>query len=327
LTASDSTRPDVSIVIVSYNTRELTLECLRTIFAETHRTALEVVVVDNASADGSARAVRERFPALRVIPLADNFGFGRAVNHGAERCTGRYLLLLNPDTRILDGAIDRLVALADGLRAARIFGGVTLNDDGSINPSSCWRRPSAWSVLCQGLGLTALFPRSRLFSPQTVRVDPHRQTQDVDIVSGGFLLIDRELWVELEGFDPAYFFYGEDFDLCLRAARRGASPVVFPSVRIVHHGGRSPLANAERLVRLFRAQTRLYATHWSAAENALGRAALISWILTRRLAYRVAGRSNEAQVWDEVWRRRVEFLTGRVDARALPPIRELSTPG
>lgn len=318
---SDKPAIDVSIVIVSYNTRELTLECLRTIYAETRTTAFEVVVVDNASADASAEAVRAAFPKVKVHALAENYGFGRAVNYGAERGSGRYLLMLNPDTRLLDGALDRLLSLADARPAARIFGGVTLNEDGSINASSCWNRPSLWSVVCQAIGLTALFRGLRWFSPQTVRVRGDVEEQRVDIVSGGFLLAERALWLELGGFDPAYFFYGEDFDLCLRAESFGASPVVFPSVRIIHHGGRSPLANSERLVRLFRAHARLWDRHWSASANTFGRAALALWAFTRRVGYRLAAKGRQAEVWDEVWRRRDEFL-GRLLDRPLAPIRE-----
>ena len=321
MAASDEPAIDVSIVIVSYNTRELTLECLRTIYAETRTAAFEVFVVDNASADASAEAVRAAFPEVKVHALAENYGFGRAVNYGAERGSGRYLLMLNPDTRLLDGALDRLLSLADARSAARIFGGVTLNEDGSINASSCWNRPSPWSVLCQAIGLTALFPGLRWFSPQTVRMRGDVEEQRVNIVSGGFLLAERTLWLELGGFDPAYFFYGEDFDLCLRAAWLGVSPVVFPSVRIIHHGGRSPLANSERLVRLFRAQTRLYGRHWSAGANTVGRAALALWVLTRRVGYRLAAKRRQAEVWDDVWRRRDEFL-GRSLDRPLSPICE-----
>lgn len=323
IAASGKRAIDISIVIVSYNTRELTLECLRTIHAETRAVAFEVVVVDNDSADGSSEAIRSAFPQVKVHDLAENYGFGRAVNFGAERSSGRYVLMLNPDTRVLDGALDRLVSLADAHASARVFGGVTLNDDLSINASSCWNRPSPWSVLCQAIGLTALFPGLRWFSPQTVHVQDDVEAQRVDIVSGGFLLVERALWLELGGFDPAYFFYGEDFDLSLRAASLGAHPIVFPSVRIIHHGGRSPLANSERLVRLFRAQTRLYARHWSAGANTAGRTALVLWVLTRRLGYRLAGKRQPAEVWDDVWRRRGEFL-GRVLDRSHAPIRELA---
>ena len=312
---------DISIVIVSYNTRELTLECLRAIYAETRSASFEVVVVDNASADASAEAVRAAFPDVNVLELAENYGFGRAVNYGAERCSGRYQLMLNPDTRLLDGALDRMLVLADAHASARIFGGVTLNDDLSINASSCWNRPSPWSVFCQAIGLTALFPGLRWFSPQTVHVQDDVEAQRVDIVSGGFLLVERTLWLELGGFDPAYFFYGEDFDLSLRAASFGAAPMVFPSVRIIHHGGRSPLASSERLVRLFRAQTRLYRRHWSASADTIGRAALVLWVHTRRLGYRIVAKRHQAEVWDDVWRRRDEFL-GRLLDRPLAPVRE-----
>jgi hypothetical protein len=313
---------DVSVITVSYNTRDLTRACLESVERETRDSRYERIVVDNASADGSAEAIREELPGVRLHALAANTGFGRAANLAAREARGRYLLLLNPDARVLDRAIDRLVAFADQHPEAGIYGGVTLFPDGSPNPSSCWRRPTLWSLLCQALGLAALFPGSPLFDPERVRLAGERECE-VDIVSGGFLLIRAELWRRLGGFDPDYFMYSEDSDLCLRARALGARPRVLTEARIVHQGRASERVAADRLVRFLRARVQFFDRHWSAVGAFAGRLSLLLWVLTRRLGYRAAAllrRSvgpESAGAWDEVWRRRGEFLRpGRIPLRA-----------
>jgi hypothetical protein len=302
--------------MVSYNTRELTLAALRSVQAETADVSYEIRVVDNASHDGSAGAIASEFPEVALYASPENLGFGRAVNLAAREAEGRYLLLLNPDTCVLDRAIDRLVAFAERHPAPGIYGGVTLHADGSPNPTSCWNRPTLWSAFAQGLGLSALLRGSRFFDCERVpaaRLDaPH---VEVDIVTGCFLLIRRELWEALGGFDPAFFMYGEDFDLCLRARALGARPCVVPEARIIHHGGASERVPAEKLERLLRSKVQLYHRHWSRPAAALGRLCLLLWVLTRRVGYRAGawlgreGARERAHAWDRVWARR-QALSG-----------------
>jgi hypothetical protein len=306
---------DVSIIVVSYNTRDLTLAALRSIYAQTRDPSFEVLLVDNASRDDSALAVAQEFPQVALRALPENLGFGAGVNLAAREAGGRYLLLLNPDTRVLDHAIDRLVELADAKPERGIYGGLTRYEDGRLNPSSCWNRPTLWSAFAQASGLSALFRESPLLNPQPVA--PERlaaKLADVDIVSGGFLLIRRDLWHRLGGFDPDFFMYGEDFDLCLRARALGARPCVFTAARIVHHGGASEPEAGDKLVRLLRAQAILFRKHWGAPAAALGVRCLQLWMLTRRIGYRAAGWAGRpralerARAWDQVWSQRRAIL-------------------
>lgn len=303
--------------MVSYNTCELTLAALRSIYAETGEISFEIHVVDNASRDGSAAAISAEFPDVVVHALPENLGFGRAVNLAAREAGGRYLLLLNPDTAVLDRAIERLIEFAEAHPDAGIYGGITLHDDGSPNRTSCWNRPTLWSAFAQGIGLSALFRGSALFDSE--RVPASRllgDTAEVDIVTGCFLLIRRELWERLGGFDPAFFMYGEDFDLCLRARALGARPCVHPQARIVHHGGASERVPADKLVRLLRSKVQVFTRHWSAPQARLGKLCLLLWALTRRVGYRAAallgrrGALERARAWDQVWARRRELDLG-----------------
>src|SRR5690606_30095528 len=126
-----------------------------------------VLVVDNASPDGSAAAIEAEFPQACLIAEPQNHGFARANNLAAARATGRYLLLLNPDTVVLDGAIQKLVVFADAHPDAGIWGGRTVFEDGRVNPTCCWRFPTVWSMFCRGTGLAAMFRRSALFAPES----------------------------------------------------------------------------------------------------------------------------------------------------------------
>jgi len=306
--------PTVSVLVVSYNTREMTLECLRSVFAETTETSFELIVVDNASSDGSAGAIDREFgDRIRLIRSEENLGFARANNVAARHAAGEFLLLLNPDTVVIDNAIDRLVAFARGNPRNGIWGGRTFFADGSLNPSSCWMRQTHWSLLCQAAGLSSVFRGSRLFNPEAIGGWDRSTVREVDIVSGCFLLTTQDLWTRLGGFDEKFFMYGEEADLCLRGARLGAGPLIDPESTIVHHGGASERVREDKVVRLLAAKHALIEAHFGHLGRAPASALLAAWPLSRFLAHRCAGvfraepREDAAQVWREVWRRRREW--------------------
>ncbi len=304
--------PVLSIIVVSYNTRELTLACLRSVYEQTRQTPFELIVVDNASDDGSAAAIAAEFPHVRFLPQTKNLGFAAANNLAAELAAGEWLLLLNPDTVVLDAAIDRLVAFASERQRqdprAGIFGGRTLFPDGSLNPTSCWMAPTPWSAFCIASGLTSMFRGSNLFNPEAMPRWRRDSVRQVDIVTGCFFLLRRSLWNELSGFDPAFFMYGEEADLCLRAKKRGVVGMICPQAAIIHYGGASERVRAEKLVRLLKAKSQLYRRHMNQASARISVAMLKLWTLSRLLAFSVANlRNAEYHVWRGVWRRRSEW--------------------
>jgi hypothetical protein len=275
------------------------------------------VVVDNASGDGSPEAIAERFPRVRLLAETHNHGFARAHDVAVPATRGDWLLLLNPDTVVLDGAIDKLMDFARRRPEAGIWGGRTVFGDGSLNPSSCWRRMSVWSLFCRLIGLTAVFPRSGLFNPEAYGGWPRDTEREVDIVTGCLLLIQRRTWDELGGFDRAYVMYGEEADLCLRARKMGYRPMITPKATIVHYGAASERVKADKTIRLMRAKLRLVGQHFGPLSRPVGRAFLIGWPLSRSLAAgtlaKITGgpRWREAAAsWQEVWTRRREWLQG-----------------
>jgi GT2 family glycosyltransferase len=334
LTSPD--RVDVSILIVSYNARAMTLEAISSAVRETRDVSYEIIIVDNASNDGSVEAIAAHPAQPALIALNENIGFGRANNLAAEHATGSYVLLLNPDTVVCDRAIDRLVAFAKANPQALIWGGRTLLADGSVNPASCSQRITPWSLFTRLIGLTGICPNSPLFNPESYGGWQRDTERAVDIVSGCFLLTPRPLWLALGGFDPAFFMYGEEADLCLRARRIGARPMVTPKSTIVHYGGTSDTPPAGKVCRLLKAKATLIDRHWMPGTAEIGQFLLMLWPLTRWIAHEAAARikgdashyRESADTWYEIWADRNNWRFGypkpnltAVEREAQRPIR------
>jgi GT2 family glycosyltransferase len=308
-----SAPPELTVMVVSFNTRDLTLRCLETLFAATREVRFRAIVWDNASDDGSADAVAAAFPQVGLVRSPENLGFARANNRLAELADSAWLLLLNSDTEVLPGAVDRLMAFARGRPANGIYGGRTLFPDGSLNPASCWMRMSPWSAFCHATGLVAAFRDTRLFNSEAIGGWRRDSVREVDIVSGCFFLIPTALWRELGGFDPHFFMYGEEVDLCHRARARGWQPVVTPEATIVHLGGASRSSLAAKRIQVARARASFVELHWPPAWRPWGRAMLWLWVANRYAASLVLarlGRGGQRALWAEIWARRGDWLPG-----------------
>lgn len=308
----------VSIVVVSYNTRQMTIDCLASVFEQTSLTPFELIVWDNASSDGSVDAMRARFgDRIRLFASAENIGFAAANNRVAENASGDYLLLLNPDTVVLDRAIDKLLTFAAAEPQAGIWGGRTVFANGALNPASCWQRQTLWSLFCQAAGLSSLFKRSSLFNSEGMGGWDRTGTRHVDIVTGCFLLIRRNLWDELGGFREEFFMYGEEADLCLRARALNADPIVTSDATIIHYGGASERVRADKIVRLLRARMLLIERHFVPSWRGLGRQLLVVWPSSRYVVHAILsalGRRKSAEArdaWKGAMARRQDWLTAR----------------
>lgn len=294
--------PILSVVVISYNTRSMTLDCLRSVRAQT-TAPCELIVLDNASSDGSAAAIAAEFPDVMLLAEAANHGFAKANNIAATHAKGEYLLLLNPDTVVLEGALDKLLAFARRAPEARIWGGRTVFADGSPNPASCWRKMDLWNLFCRATGLTGIFPNNPVFNAEAYGGWNRMTEREVDIVTGCLFLLRRDDWQTLGGFDPAFFMYGEEADLCLRARQViGARPRVTPEAVIVHYGGASEKVRTDKIVRLFRAKRELLRRHLPGWQQPLAFMLFDAVPLTRYLALR-----DGAATWLEVWNRRSEW--------------------
>lgn len=306
--------PVLSVVIVSYNTREMTLKAIETLDEQASDIGLQVIVWDNDSKDGSCDAIAEAFPQVELHRSPDNLGFAAGNNRAAEGATGEWLLLLNSDTEVLPGAIQNLLAFAKANPQAGIVGGKTLFADGSLNATSCFNRMTVWSLLCYSTGLSMVLPNSPFDPERSVSVSMD-EVQQVDIVTGCFFLLKTELWRELGGFDLRYFMYAEETDLCLRAAKKGYRPMVTPEATIIHHGGASAISSAVKQQQSYRGKATIIRDHFGVVRKQAALAMLWFTALNRHAGHsllRLAGRpaSDKAEMWQAVWNRRKEWLKG-----------------
>ena len=231
--------PNVSIVIVNWNTRELLLECLRSILENGGASVREVIVVDNASSDGSAEAVKSEFPDARVIENGENRGFGAACNQGVAECTGDLLLLLNPDTIVQAGAIDGLVGFLVSHEDVGIVGPLLVGTDGAPQISSFGLYPSLLEAWLRAYRVWRLAPKSGLAKRFLVVPDGEATWTHAAHLLGACLLIRRGVFDELAGFDEDFRLFLEETDLCYRAGERGWRCAYFIGARITHVGEQS----------------------------------------------------------------------------------------
>jgi N-acetylglucosaminyl-diphospho-decaprenol L-rhamnosyltransferase len=249
---------DLSIVIVSWNTRELLAECLealeRSNVGTFERWSVETFVVDNASSDGSAAMVRERFPWVRLIENPENVGFARANNQGIGCGTAPYILLLNADTQVHCGALEALVGFMEAHATAGAAGARLLNPDGSLQPS-CHPMLSPGREFWRLLFLDHIYPRASYPMHRWDTDTPRR----VEVIKGACLLLRRAALQDAGSLDESYFMYTEEVDLCYRLARAEWELWYVPQAQVTHCGEASSRQVAEAMyVQLYRSKVQFY---------------------------------------------------------------------
>lgn len=302
----------MSVVVVSYNARSALSECLRSVPGGFRGEAFEIVVADNDSIDGSSDLVAKEFPEAHLIRTGGNLGFARAVNLAAEASSGNHLLMLNPDTVVHAGAISRLLAAAQRHPLHLLWGGRTVLPDGTPDIRSCWALPGVWSMVCFGLGLSTIFRGSRVFDPESLAWRGRETTYAVEGVSGSFLLVRREDWMRLGGFDVRFFMYSEDADLCVRVAQTGSCPLFVSDATVTHLGGASSEDHAAKTVLVMAGKATLIDKHWHPGLRWLGLALLrLGVVLRVGLAVLLGRRATARQrSWIGVWAARGRWRWG-----------------
>ncbi len=231
---------DVSIVIVSYNTLQLTTECIESIFKNVKGVTLEVVVVDNDSPDNSGvelKKLETKFKGLTVIASKDNLGFARGNNLGIKKTSGRYLLFLNPDTIVFPNTIETMVDFMDDHKDA---GSATCElklPKGGIDEASHRGFPTPWNSFCHFSGLEKIFPKTKVFGGYVQGWKDLKTIHEIDALAGAFMIVPRKLGEEIGWWDEDFFFYGEDLSFCYEIRKRGYKIYYVPAVSILHYGG------------------------------------------------------------------------------------------
>ena len=230
---------DLSIIIVNYNAGNLLKECIESVKNSALNISYEIIVIDNNSSDNSIDLIRNRFENLKIIMNKMNVGFARASNQGINGSKGRYILLLNPDTVILPDCLKKMVRFMEDHPEGGVAGCKVLNPNGTLQ-LACRRSFPAPSVSFYRLsGLSRLFPKSKTFARYNLTYQNPDVVQEVDAVSGSFMMIIRKALDEVGMLDERFFMYGEELDLCFRVKEKGWKVYYVPDARIIHYKGKS----------------------------------------------------------------------------------------
>lgn len=244
----------LSILIVAYNSRSFIIPCIGSVIAHTRPGSFEILLVDNGT-DGTAEVVSAAFPEVRIVPSQGNIGFGRGNNLLASHANGEYLLLLNPDTQLIDPAIDRLLAFAQSEPSAAAWGGLSTYPNGALDGGNFLAIPSIGGVLRETFGLGGTDARR-------AELETLSMPKQVDVLCGGFMLISRSAWDTLGGFDPSFLLYAEEIDLFTRLRALGLSAWLTPDSRIIHDVGSGNLYSPARTCFKFSGMMHYARRHW-----------------------------------------------------------------
>jgi len=230
---------DLSVIIVNYNVKEFLQNLLESLKKASQGIKTEIIVIDNASDDGSVEIIREKFSFVNLIDSKVNLGFGRANNLGLQIARGKYLLLINPDTIVREDTFHKLIDFFENTPDAGLAGCKVLNPDGTLQLACRRGFPGPWTSFTKIAGLSHLFPKSKLFATYNLTYLNENETYEVDAISGSFMMLRREVYEKVGGFDPDFFMYGEDLDFCYRTKMSGFKVYYFHDTEIIHYKGES----------------------------------------------------------------------------------------
>jgi N-acetylglucosaminyl-diphospho-decaprenol L-rhamnosyltransferase len=267
---------DVSVVVVTYNALPLLERSLESV------QGYETIVVDHGSTDGTVEVVRERFPAVRLIEQ-ENLGFGAGMNTGMRAASGDYFLLLNADAWVVADAVERLVAFAEEHRKAAVVGPKLLNPDGTLQ-RSVRGFPTVWRIATEYLFLRKVAPRSRLFNAFYGAGFDHESVREAEFLGGACLLVRRQAFEAIGGFDEDFFMMSEEVDWCFRFRQAGWKVLFYPGAEVVHVLSSS--ANPAMFRELVRGHLRFLWKHRGPEEAERARRLMLVALRLRGLAFR-----------------------------------------
>ncbi len=248
----------LSVIIVNYNVRAFLENALAAVLKAMSGITGEVIVVDNASGDGSAEMVRQKFPDVRLISNSENRGFAAANNQALRECRGSYVLLLNPDTIVQESTFRTMITFFERHPDAGLAGCKILNPDGTLQLACRRSFPSPWVAFTKISGLSALFPSSSLFGRYNLTYRNPDETYEVDAISGSFMFLRREVLDTVGLLDEQFFLYGEDLDWCYRIAGKGWKIYYVHDTQIIHFKGESARRSSIDEVKLFYEAMRVF---------------------------------------------------------------------
>ncbi len=230
---------DLSVIIVNYNVKEFLKNLIDSIKKASQNLFIEIIVIDNASDDGSVEFIREKIPEIILIANKSNEGFGKANNQGLKIAEGKFILLINPDTLVAEDTFIKMMDFFNANPQAGMAGCKILNPDGTLQLACRRSFPGPWTAFTKVTGLSTIFPKSKLFARYNLTYLDENQTYEVDAISGSFMMLRKEVLDKVGGFDEQFFMYGEDLDLCYRIQKAGFKIYYVHSTQIIHYKGES----------------------------------------------------------------------------------------
>ncbi|MCX8057314.1 MAG: glycosyltransferase [Ignavibacteria bacterium] len=272
---------ELSIIIVNYNVKAFLQNCLLSILKATEKISSEIIVVDNASDDGSVEIVKKNFPNVKLIESKENLGFSRANNIGLKISQGKYICLINPDTIVEENTFEEMIQFMERNPEVGLAGCKILNPDGTFQLACRRSFPTPWVAFTKIIGLSKVFPKSKLFAKYNLTYLDENKSYEVDAVSGSFMFFRREVYEKIGGLDETFFMYGEDLDYCYRVKKAGYKVYYVHSTKIIHFKGESTKrSNIDELKHFYDAMRLFVKKHFAG-----------SWIIEMLLQLAINGRS------------------------------------
>ncbi|MFH1061306.1 MAG: glycosyltransferase family 2 protein [Candidatus Omnitrophota bacterium] len=224
----------LSIIIVNYNTGKFLLDCVKSIYSGHELSGFEIIIIDNASSDDSLIQLKKEYPHILLVNNKENLGFGKAVNQGIKIANNKFILLLNPDTIISSGCFDKMIAFLRNNPKAGACGPAIYNSDKNLQ-MSCHHFPGLLDIVFDKTHLNKIFSKNPLFGRYQMSYWAHDTLREVDWLTGACFMIRAELFRAVNGFDPGFFMFSEDIDLCLRIKQKGFKCFYLPQATIIHY--------------------------------------------------------------------------------------------
>lgn len=254
----------LSIIIVNFNVKAFLQNCLLSVRKALEKIPSEIIVVDNASDDGSVEIIKKNFPDVKIIELSENLGFSKANNIGLKIAKGEYICLLNPDTIVEEDTLNTMIRFMESHPEAGMAGCKILNPDGTFQLACRRSFPTPWVAFTKIFGLSALFPKSKLFARYNLTYLDENQTYEVDAISGSFMFLRKDVYEKVGGLDESFFMYGEDLDWCFRIKKAGFKIYYVHSTKIIHFKGESTKrSNIDEVKHFYNAMRLFVRKHFS----------------------------------------------------------------
>jgi hypothetical protein len=320
---------DLSIIIVNWNSTAWLLKCVESLYAHTHETTFEIIVVDNASPDGDAGVVKERYPDVVLIESAVNLGFAGANNLGFRASKGQYVVFLNPDTVLVNAAFDLMLPQLRSLPSVGAAGCTLLNEDRTIQTACIQTFPTILNQLLDVDVIRNRFPSCPLWNIAPLfagGTEPSR----VEVISGACVMFRREVFARVGQFSEDYFMYAEDLDLCYKAVLAGCTNYYIPQGQVIHYGGKSSVRR-RAVVMKWRSILLYIAKHRGYSYQFAFRAAMASSALARVIlliaAVAVSRGSRRNSARDALLKWWLILETMLTPGERKPPARKITTEG